>query len=99
MRGQVAATCKHFDCYDMENWGGVERYWFNAIVTPQDLVETFNPSFEVRYPPNLVILEIYFLNFTFPSNIVPSRNAVGHFLEDVRSRCACGVGDVLLQCR
>ncbi len=38
------------DAYSLENWHGVERYFFNAIVSPQDFQDTYFPAFEVWYP-------------------------------------------------
>jgi beta-D-xylosidase 4 len=43
---KIAADCKHFDAYDLENWNGVDRHHFNAIVSDLDLVETYLPPFE-----------------------------------------------------
>lgn len=31
-RLKVAACCKHYTAYDLDNWKGVERYRFNAVV-------------------------------------------------------------------
>ena len=31
-RLKVAACCKHFTAYDVDNWNGVDRYHFNAKV-------------------------------------------------------------------
>lgn len=31
-RLKVAACCKHYTAYDLDNWKGVDRYHFNAIV-------------------------------------------------------------------
>lgn len=45
-RLKVAACCKHYTAYDVDNWSGVQRYTFNAIVTQQDLEDTFNPPFQ-----------------------------------------------------
>ncbi|KAI5891827.1 glycoside hydrolase family 3 protein [Schizophyllum commune H4-8] len=42
---KVAAACKHWAAYDLENWGGVTRYAFDAVVTPQDLAEYYAPPF------------------------------------------------------
>jgi beta-D-xylosidase 4 len=42
----VAANCKHYNAYDLENWNGTDRHHFNAIVSDQDLVETYLPPFE-----------------------------------------------------
>ncbi|KAI5359147.1 putative glycoside hydrolase, family 3, glycoside hydrolase family 3 domain, immunoglobulin [Septoria linicola] len=44
---KVITTCKHFGAYDVEKWGNVTRYTFDALVTMQDLAEYYNPSFEV----------------------------------------------------
>ncbi|CAA0829382.1 Probable beta-D-xylosidase 2 [Striga hermonthica] len=43
---KVAACCKHFTAYDIDNWKGVDRYHFNANVTKQDLEETYNVPFK-----------------------------------------------------
>lgn len=29
---KVAACCKHYTAYDLDNWGGVDRFHFNAKV-------------------------------------------------------------------
>jgi beta-D-xylosidase 4 len=42
----LLATCKHYLAYDLENWNGTERYGFDAIVSSQDLVEFYLPSFK-----------------------------------------------------
>lgn len=31
-RLKVAACCKHYTAYDLDNWNGVDRYHFNAKV-------------------------------------------------------------------
>lgn len=38
---QVSSCCKHYTAYDLENWGGVDRHHFDAIVTLQDMADTF----------------------------------------------------------
>ena len=43
---KIAANCKHFDAYDLEDWNGTDRFHFDARVSDQDLVETYLPSFE-----------------------------------------------------
>lgn len=43
---KTAACCKHFAAYDLENWNGTDRHHFNAIVSDQDLIETYLPAFE-----------------------------------------------------
>ncbi|CAL8997928.1 unnamed protein product [Prunus brigantina] len=43
---KVAACCKHYTAYDLDNWKGVDRYHFNAVVTKQDLDDTFQPPFK-----------------------------------------------------
>ncbi|CAN1327185.1 Beta-D-xylosidase 4 [Linum perenne] len=45
-RLKVAACCKHYTAYDVDNWKGVDRYHFNAIVTKQDMDDTFQPPFK-----------------------------------------------------
>ncbi|XP_028801835.1 beta-xylosidase/alpha-L-arabinofuranosidase 2 [Neltuma alba] len=43
---KVAACCKHYTAYDLDNWKGVVRYTFNAVVSQQDLDDTYNPPFK-----------------------------------------------------
>ncbi|XP_023911286.2 beta-xylosidase/alpha-L-arabinofuranosidase 2 isoform X1 [Quercus suber] len=43
---KVAACCKHYTAYDVDNWKGTDRYHFNAVVTKQDLDDTFQPPFK-----------------------------------------------------
>ncbi|XP_065868917.1 beta-xylosidase/alpha-L-arabinofuranosidase 2-like isoform X2 [Euphorbia lathyris] len=43
---KVAACCKHYTAYDLDNWKGVDRFHFNALVTQQDLDDTFQPPFK-----------------------------------------------------
>lgn len=35
---KVAACCKHYTAYDVDNWKGTDRYHFNAVVR-----RTFHP--------------------------------------------------------
>ncbi|KAL7211477.1 hypothetical protein ACSBR2_014359 [Camellia fascicularis] len=44
---KVAACCKHYAAYDVDNWLGVDRYHFNSRVTEQDMKETFLRPFEM----------------------------------------------------
>ncbi|XP_043721900.1 probable beta-D-xylosidase 2 [Telopea speciosissima] len=44
-RLKVAACCKHYTAYDMDNWNGVDRFHFNAKVSKQDLEDTFDVPF------------------------------------------------------
>ncbi|RZB63158.1 beta-xylosidase/alpha-L-arabinofuranosidase 1-like [Glycine soja] len=43
---KVAACCKHYTAYDLDNWKGIQRYTFNAVVTQQDMDDTFQPPFK-----------------------------------------------------
>ena len=43
---KVGANCKHYGAYDLDNWKGVIREGFNAVVTQQDLSEYYLPSFQ-----------------------------------------------------
>ncbi|KAF5195738.1 Beta-d-xylosidase [Thalictrum thalictroides] len=45
-RLKVAACCKHYTAYDVDNWKGIDRYHFNAIVNQQDLDDTYNVPFK-----------------------------------------------------
>ncbi|CAI0375660.1 unnamed protein product [Linum tenue] len=40
------ATAYHYTAYDLDNWKGVDRYHFNAVVTKQDMDDTFQPPFK-----------------------------------------------------
>jgi beta-D-xylosidase 4 len=42
---KVISTCKHFAGYDLENWNGVNRGSYNAIISTQDLAEYYLPGF------------------------------------------------------
>eukprot|EP01094_Clydonella_sp_ATCC50884_P017513 TRINITY_DN306_c0_g1_i1.p1 TRINITY_DN306_c0_g1~~TRINITY_DN306_c0_g1_i1.p1 ORF type:complete len:548 (-),score=171.57 TRINITY_DN306_c0_g1_i1:401-2044(-) len=42
---KVSATCKHYDAYDLENWGGVDRHHFDALVEDFDFQFTYLPVF------------------------------------------------------
>ncbi|XP_030960969.1 probable beta-D-xylosidase 5 [Quercus lobata] len=44
---KVAACCKHFPAYDIDNWHGVHRFHFDARVIEQDLEESFLRPFEM----------------------------------------------------
>ncbi|OAY27675.1 putative beta-D-xylosidase [Manihot esculenta] len=43
---KVAACCKHYTAYDLDNWNGVDRYHFNAVVSKQDLEDTYDVPFK-----------------------------------------------------
>ncbi|CAA7393967.1 unnamed protein product [Spirodela intermedia] len=41
----LSACCKHYAAYDLEAWGNFSRYTFNALVTEQDMGDTYLPPF------------------------------------------------------
>ncbi|WVZ12054.1 hypothetical protein V8G54_016584 [Vigna mungo] len=41
----VSACCKHFTAYDLDKWEQFARYNFNAVVSQQDLEDTYQPPF------------------------------------------------------
>ncbi|CAH9074703.1 unnamed protein product [Cuscuta epithymum] len=43
---KVAACCKHYTAYDLDDWKGFQRYNFNSVVTKQDMADTYQPPFE-----------------------------------------------------
>lgn len=43
---KVAADCKHWAAYDMENWEGTSRTDFDALVETRDMVEYYALSFQ-----------------------------------------------------
>eukprot|EP00730_Choanoeca_flexa_P003912 TRINITY_DN11537_c2_g1_i9.p1 TRINITY_DN11537_c2_g1~~TRINITY_DN11537_c2_g1_i9.p1 ORF type:complete len:775 (+),score=154.17 TRINITY_DN11537_c2_g1_i9:331-2325(+) len=42
---KLAATCKHFLAYSLEGYDNYTRHNFNAVVSDQDLQETYLPAF------------------------------------------------------
>eukprot|EP01064_Diplonema_japonicum_P000204 TRINITY_DN10144_c1_g1_i1.p1 TRINITY_DN10144_c1_g1~~TRINITY_DN10144_c1_g1_i1.p1 ORF type:complete len:758 (+),score=186.88 TRINITY_DN10144_c1_g1_i1:38-2275(+) len=42
---KASACCKHYYAYDLENWGGVDRHHFNAVISMQDETDTYFPAF------------------------------------------------------
>lgn len=42
---KIVATCKHFVAYDLEDWGGNDRFGFEATISTQDLSEYYLPPF------------------------------------------------------
>ncbi|KAJ4952370.1 hypothetical protein NE237_029202 [Protea cynaroides] len=44
---KVSACCKHYTAYDVDHWLGVDREYFDAKVSQQDIVETFSRPFEM----------------------------------------------------
>ncbi|KAK2965244.1 hypothetical protein RJ640_019999 [Escallonia rubra] len=44
-RLKVAACCKHYTAYDLDNWSGVDRFHFNARVSKQEMEDTFGVPF------------------------------------------------------
>uniref|UniRef100_A0A7N0VGX4 Uncharacterized protein n=1 Tax=Kalanchoe fedtschenkoi TaxID=63787 RepID=A0A7N0VGX4_KALFE len=44
-RLKVAACCKHYTAYDLDNWNGVDRFHFDAKVSKQDMEDTFDVPF------------------------------------------------------
>ncbi|KAK9111076.1 hypothetical protein Scep_018595 [Stephania cephalantha] len=43
---QTSACCKHFIAYDLDRWNNITRYTFDANVTVQDMVDTYEPPFQ-----------------------------------------------------
>ncbi|KAL8058440.1 hypothetical protein ABFX02_03G018100 [Erythranthe guttata] len=42
----ASACCKHLTAYDLESWNGNSRFTFNARVTKQDMVDTYQLPFK-----------------------------------------------------
>lgn len=49
---QISSCCKHFDAYSLDDWEGYDRCSFNAIVTEQDMADTYLPAFESCISPS-----------------------------------------------
>lgn len=43
-RLKVAACCKHFTAYDLDNWNGFDRLHFNALVSARGDIPLFSRS-------------------------------------------------------
>ncbi|KAF7314222.1 Glycoside hydrolase family 3 protein [Mycena kentingensis (nom. inval.)] len=43
---KIAADCKHFAGYDLENPPGTNRFIFNAVLSPQDLADYYTVPFQ-----------------------------------------------------
>ena len=43
---KIAACCKHFYGYSLENSDGFTRHTFNANISSRDLAETYLPAFK-----------------------------------------------------
>ncbi|KAI3908788.1 hypothetical protein MKW98_029338 [Papaver atlanticum] len=43
---KVSSCCKHYTAYDVDNWKGAHRYYFDAKVTLQDMEDTYQPPFK-----------------------------------------------------
>ncbi|XP_009391116.2 probable beta-D-xylosidase 7 [Musa acuminata AAA Group] len=42
----TSACCKHYTAYDLDNWKRHSRYTYNAVVTAQDMEDTYQPPFK-----------------------------------------------------
>ncbi|KAI5076376.1 hypothetical protein GOP47_0008441 [Adiantum capillus-veneris] len=43
---KVAACCKHYTAYDIDQWKDVDRFHYNANVNAQDLGDSYQPPFQ-----------------------------------------------------
>jgi beta-glucosidase-like glycosyl hydrolase len=43
---KTISTLKHYAAYSVENWQGDSRHGFDAVVSDEDLVQTYLPAFE-----------------------------------------------------
>lgn len=48
---KVSACCKHFAAYSLEDYEGIDRHHFNAVVNDQDFADTYTPAFESCISP------------------------------------------------
>ena len=51
---KLSTTCKHWDAYSLEKWGGVDRHHFNAIVSDYDLNDTYLVPIKYCVSPDAV---------------------------------------------
>ncbi len=52
----MVGTCKHYAAYSLEDWKGVDRFHFDALVSDYDLVETYLPAWKVTVQCIQVVL-------------------------------------------
>ncbi|KAI3823557.1 hypothetical protein L1987_04996 [Smallanthus sonchifolius] len=76
-RLKVAACCKHYTAYDLDNWNGVNRHSFNAKVSKQDLEDTYNVPFKA-----CVLEELSLMKFPDNRYIVSDCDSVGVMYTD-----------------
>ena len=43
---RASSCCKHFAAYSEENWDGLDRYHFDAVVSPREWRDTYEPAFQ-----------------------------------------------------
>ncbi|KAI3953588.1 hypothetical protein MKW92_017876 [Papaver armeniacum] len=43
---KVSSCCKHYTAYDVDHWKEVDRFYFDAKVTLQDMEDTYQPPFK-----------------------------------------------------
>ncbi|MCO5578264.1 hypothetical protein L7F22_032103 [Adiantum nelumboides] len=43
---KVAACCKHYTAYDLDQWQDIDRFHYNAKVNAQDLGDSYQPPFQ-----------------------------------------------------
>ncbi|XP_059631405.1 probable beta-D-xylosidase 7 [Cornus florida] len=43
---QASACCKHFTAYDLDRWKKIDRFSFDAVVSKQDMADTYQPPFQ-----------------------------------------------------
>lgn len=57
-RLKVAACCKHYTAYDLDNWNGVDRYHFNARVSYSYLQSFSTQIYETVFHTFIIIMHI-----------------------------------------
>lgn len=71
-RLKVAACCKHYTAYDLDNWNGVDRYHFNAKVIQQINLKMTGPYLPIfKQGP----LEVYLFGLTW-NHVLYSNNLI-----------------------
>jgi beta-glucosidase-like glycosyl hydrolase len=49
---KVSACCKHYAAYSLEDYKGMDRHHYNAVVSDQDLSDTYFPAFRTCISPD-----------------------------------------------
>lgn len=67
-RLKVAACCKHYTAYDLDNWKGIDRFHFNARVCTYLCTTLYYFLTKKQTSPLLILLKTLFFIYMCPIN-------------------------------